>query len=104
MKKAGMSVAYSHLAEPIVAEVDGQIVGFCFAQLIPHFEPLYVMPEWRGTGIAEELAQRAMKKITDTGAQRFMCVVQSQFAEALCKKLGMRAVPGVIYVKDSEGG
>lgn len=40
LQKAGMTIAYTHLADPVVAEVDGKIVGFCFAQLIPHWEPL----------------------------------------------------------------
>ena len=104
LKQAGMTIAYSHLAEPVVAKINGEIVGFAFAQLLPHLEPVYVVPMFRGTGIAEELVRRAMALIEGTGAERFMCVAQNKFAEDLCRKIGMRAVPGTLYVKDSEGG
>lgn len=104
LKQAGMALAYPQLAEPIVAKVNGEIVGFAFAQLLPHLEPVYVLPLFRGTGIAEELVRRAMAIIEKTGAERYMCVAQNPFAEKLCKQLGMRAVLGTLYVKDSEGG
>lgn len=31
-----------------VTECDGQIVGFLVAQLVPHFEPLWIHPDHRG--------------------------------------------------------
>ena len=101
LKKAHMTIAYEHLAEPVVAKLnDGTIIGFAFAQLMPHAEPIYVDPNWRGIGIAEELARRVVEKIESTGAQRFVAVAQGTFAEELCKKMGMRAVLGVVYVKE----
>lgn len=100
LQKAGMTIAYTHLADPVVAEVDGKIVGFCFAQLIPHWEPLWVEREWRGMGIAEELAKRALEKITKTGAQKFCCITTSAFAEKLAREAGMREVEGKLFVKD----
>jgi GNAT superfamily N-acetyltransferase len=101
LKQAKMTIAYPHLAEPIVAKLDdGTIVGFGFAQLLPHCEPIWVHPHFRGIGIAEELATLVIKKITDTGAQRFLCVAQSPFAEDLCRQNGMIEVPGKIFVKE----
>jgi GNAT superfamily N-acetyltransferase len=100
LKEAKMTISYPHLAEPIVAKVNGEIVGFAFAQLLPHCEPLHVLPEWRGQGIAEELARRVVALIEATGAGRFCCVASNRFVEDLCLKMGMIPVPGVLYVKE----
>jgi GNAT superfamily N-acetyltransferase len=104
LKQAGMTIAYPHLADPVVAKVNGEIIGFGFAQLLPHSEPIWIYPKWRGNGIAEELARRVVEKIEASGAQRYCCIAQSQFAEKLCEQMGMKAVPGVLYVKDPERG
>lgn len=101
LKKAGMTIAYPHLAEPIVAkDPDGKIIGFCFSQLLPHWEPLWVDTDWRGTGLAEELAKRALQKIVDTGAQRILVVIQSPFAEKIAIANGFHAVEGKLYVRE----
>ncbi len=100
LKQAQMTIAYPHLAEPVVAKFDGEIIGFAFSQLLPHWEPLWVKPQWRGTGLAEELAKRALQKIVDTGAQRILVVTQNQFAEDLAKEYGFKEVPGKIFVRE----
>ena len=100
LRQAGMTIAYPHLAEPIVAKFHDEIIGFAFAQLLPHCEPIWVNPNWRGMGLAEELARRVVEKIELTGAKRFMCVAQNQFAERLCEEMGMKRVVGVLYVKE----
>lgn len=100
IEKLGWVIPYPHIAVPVVAEVDGQIVGFGIAQLIPHCEPLHILPEWRGMGIAEELSKRVIEKITESGAKKFCCVAQNAFAEKLCEANGMKAVEGRMYVKE----
>jgi predicted N-acetyltransferase YhbS len=102
LKQAKMTIAYPHLADPVVAKIGNEIIGFAFAQLLPHWEPLYVVPEWRGTGVAEELAKRALDKILKTGAQRIIVVAQSYFAEQLCMKYGFHPIKGTVYVREPE--
>jgi ribosomal protein S18 acetylase RimI-like enzyme len=100
LASAGMTIAYPHLAEPIVAKLHDEIVGFGFAQLLPHAEPIWVKPQYRGLGIAEKLARMVVEKIESTGAQRFVAVAQNAFAEELCRANGMHEVPGKVFVKE----
>jgi GNAT superfamily N-acetyltransferase len=100
LKMAGMSIAYPHMADPVCAKVGNQIIGFAFAQLLPHWEPLWVVPEYRGTGVAEELARRALEKILKTGAQRILLCADNPFAEKLAMKYGFHAIPGKLYVRE----
>ena len=106
LKEAKMTIAYPHLAEPIVAQTNGGvIVGFGFAQLIPHAEPIWVHPLWRGRRVANEIARQVVEKIEGTGARRFISIAQSPFAEQLCQENGMIWVDGKVYVKEPlEGG
>lgn len=48
----------------VVAEHDGNIVGYWMAVEVVHLEPLWVHPKWRKKGLAVELWQ-ALKRCLD---------------------------------------
>lgn len=99
LEQAGFSLPYPETSVPIVAEVDGRIVGFGIAQLVPHAEPIHVLPEWRGAGIAEELSRRVIAKLVESGHDKFCALATNAFAEKLCEANGMVEVKGKLYVK-----
>lgn len=94
--KVGMFIPQPGMASSIVAEDEGEIVGFAFAQYILHPEPIYVMPRYRGTSVARELAEAVRDKI---GSRPCVAVAQNPFAEQLCRDMGMVEVPGKIFVQ-----
>lgn len=82
----------------LVAEDKEGIAGLICLQLYPHTEPLYVRPAYRGTGLAEELADRMYAFMRDVQARGFMVVADSPYAEKLCKERGMTKVESPVYI------
>jgi predicted N-acetyltransferase YhbS len=78
-----------------VAEYEDQIIGFAVQQILPMAGPLFVLPDWRGTGLAEMLA----RDLKDRMAANYIAVASSEFSEKLCRELGMHEVPGKLFRK-----
>lgn len=97
LQRIGWSIPHPELATGQVAEVDGKIVGFVITQLVPHAEPEWVDVQYRGTGIAEELANRAIETLRGGGAKGILTVAQNEFSEKLCESVGMKPIPGKLY-------
>lgn len=76
-----------------------RLVGFHVIQLFPHVEPLWVAPEYLGTGLASDLASRVMAFMTDIGARGFMVVADNPHTEKLCQTHGMKRVTSPVYVR-----
>src|SRR5215467_7422306 len=89
----------------LLAEANGMIVGFNVFQMFPYVGPLYVAPEMRGTGIAENLADGVLQFLTDVNVRGFMTVIESPHAARLCEARGMKLLTAPVYVKlpDQEG-
>lgn len=77
---------------------NGQLLGFLVVQLFPHTEPLYVDPDYRGIGIAEELSDRMVKYMLEIKARGWMVVADSPHAVKLCEERGMRKLESPVYV------
>ena len=95
----GIVIAHPRLAIIEVATVDAKIAGYGVSQLMFHAEPIYVLPEYRGSGIAEELASRVVKRITEANGKAFVSIATNPFAERLCIEQGMERVEGTLYRK-----
>lgn len=78
------------------------IVGFSVVQLFPHAEPLYVMPEYRGTGLADTLAEKMTDYLRDVRTRAFIAIADSPFAEKLCQKRGMKKIESPVYMATGE--
>jgi GNAT superfamily N-acetyltransferase len=82
----------------LVAEYADSIVGFCVLQVIPHLEPLYVAPEFRGSDIAVRLADQAVEYMHKINARGWVSVAQHPVAARLCEREGMKQIQHPVYV------
>lgn len=85
-------------ARAMCAFKDGRIIGFVVLQMFPHAEPLYVDPQFRGQGIAEELSERICSFMREVRARGWMVIADSPFAEKLCEAQGMKRVEKPVYL------
>lgn len=75
-----------------------KIIAFHVLQHIPHAEPLYVDKEYRGTGIAEDLADRMVAFLKSCDARGFMVVADNPASVKLCEQFGMRRVESPVFI------
>jgi hypothetical protein len=87
----------------LIAERDG-VMAFHVFQLVPFCGPLFVPPSMRGTGVAEELADKMLGFLTDIQARGWLVTAESQHAAKLCEERGMERVQSPVYVMVNPGG
>ena len=63
---------------------------------------MFVDPEFRATGLAEDLADRMYEYLRDMRARAYMVVAESPFAERLCEARGMKRVQYPVFVAVQE--
>ena len=73
------------------------IVGFIVLQLHPLVGPEYVRPSVRGSGLAAELADDAVVKLTEMQARGWLVVAESDHAAKLCRERGMTRVMEPVF-------
>lgn len=88
----------------LLAEVGGQIQGFHVFQMVPYCGPLHVSKRFRGTGLAEELADRMQDFLVESNARGWIATAESPYAAKLCEARGMERLPSPVYVKVNPGG
>lgn len=87
------------LSRILVAEdEDKNLLGFIVLQMVPHTEPLWVAPKERGTGLAEQLADRMVEYLTEMKVRGFMVMADSPFAAEMCEKHKMERVKSPVYI------
>lgn len=79
----------------LLAELEGQIVGYVFIQLVAdecHLHDLAVHPQWQRRGIAKRLMQAALQEIEGSDKRFFFLEVRASnhAAIALYASLGFR--------------
>lgn len=89
-------------ARALVAHDGTKLAGFHILQMLPHAEPLYVAPEYRGTGVALELAARMDVFLEDISCRAFMVVADTPEAVHLCEAHGMKLITSPVYLKVGE--
>ena len=98
LREVGWLVPYGGGA--IVAEEEGEIVGFVVIQILPHVEPLWVEKRHRGKkngAIAKALAERTKAFMEERGWPHYLAIGTNAYAEKLCEGIGMTAVEGKLY-------
>lgn len=87
----------SNLTRVFLAESAGRIIGFQILQLVPHPEPHYLDPEFRGQGLSEAMAAEVIRFLHECHAPAWQCTADSPFAEKLCAAQGMVPVEAPVY-------
>jgi len=83
-----------------VAAVDRDgIAGFHILRTMPHPEPLWIRPDKRNTGLAEELANDMYNFLKDTNTPSYMVVADTPEAVKLCEHFGMKRIESPVYLK-----
>ena len=94
----GVVVSFPHLAAAKVAFAGDEIVGYAIYQLVPHAEPLYVRPEYRGGDLTFRLAE-AITDFAKEAAGAYVSIATSQFSEKILRDhLKAQVVEGTIFV------
>ncbi len=92
------------LSRALVAyDENNHIIGFEVFECLPHVGPLWVDPEWRGSGITEEMTEQMMQFLRANSVRGFMLVAESVFASKLAEKYNMRKLDDPVYVKIDTG-
>lgn len=88
----------------LLAEHEGKIVGLNVFQMVPFAGPLFVVPSLRGTGLAEELADRMLEFLRGAGARTWIATAESPHAARLCESRGMKEIDMPLFAAGNPGG
>jgi len=102
MEARGWALLNPSVCRALCAFQEERMIAFHVLQLFPHAEPMFVDPEFRGTGLAEDLADRMYEFLRDMRTRAYMVVAESPFAERLCEARGMKRVNYPVYVAVQE--
>jgi hypothetical protein len=80
------------------------ILGFSVVQFLCHVEPMWIRPDTRGTGLAEALSHATVEYVErESKVKRYVCVAKpGSFSARLAESVGMRPIPGQVYVKQTK--
>ncbi len=87
----------------LLARLDGRIIGFHVFQLVPYVGPLFVEANYRGTGIADALADFMLAFLDESHARGWITSVESSHAEKMCKERGMTKIEQPFYAMMAPG-
>lgn len=86
----------------VIAAVDTDkdlVVGIVCLQLVAHLEPIIVHPDYRGQGIARELAQMIDGYVTGTGLPGAYCQPINDKSKAVARSIGFIPLEHEFYLK-----
>jgi GNAT superfamily N-acetyltransferase len=89
------------LAAKVAFEGD-KVVGFAVYQLVPHTEPILVLPSHRGTGLAAELSRQIVEFARKVGGG-LMCISTSSIVDDLAIDNGLSPIRGTTVWQDGLG-
>jgi GNAT superfamily N-acetyltransferase len=78
-------------------KTDGLVAWYVF-QLFPHCEPMYVEPEWRGSGVAEELVDVMHKFLSSVKCRGVMIVADNPAVARMAEAHGMKKIESPVYL------
>lgn len=84
----------------VVAEVDGQIVGYWIAWYGLHLEPLWIDPAHRSAAVGRGLLERMSEVVAGTGEVAAFSVIEEENLSILgeqVSRLGFLPAPGRLY-------
>jgi GNAT superfamily N-acetyltransferase len=82
----------------VAEDPHGILSGVFTFQLIPHTEPMWVSPAYRGTDVAAQLADRMLEFLRENQARGWMIVADNPIAARMCEERGMRRVHAPVYM------
>jgi predicted N-acetyltransferase YhbS len=85
------------LTRILIAEADGQILGFSVIQMMPHVGPMYVAPSERGSDLTGRLADETLNFLRAQGARGWLVVAEHPATRKLCEDRGMLRLPFPVY-------
>jgi GNAT superfamily N-acetyltransferase len=88
----------ANVCRVMVAEENGHILGMNVFQLVSHVGPLWVRPDKRGDGIAEELSRRMYDYMVEIQCRGYVVIAESAHAVKLCEAHGLTRVEHPVYV------
>jgi predicted N-acetyltransferase YhbS len=77
---------------------EGKLIGFGVFQSFPMTGPLWVDPDYRGTGIAETLADDMARFLRDAQCRGYIVIADNPHSERLCKLFGMKKIDSPVYL------
>jgi hypothetical protein len=84
----------------LVAEDEtGKLLGFLCMTLLPHIEPMWILPAERGTGLPEELGKQMQSFMEECRAPIVYLVADNPFVIRLAEKHGMELIESPVYRK-----
>ncbi len=93
----------------LVAEVDGEIVGYAIAEhernTLGHLISIAVSPQWRGKGIGKALLRAVLRKLKERGVQKVYLEVRKNnlIAQHLYESVGFKCTGEIPnYYPDGE--
>jgi GNAT superfamily N-acetyltransferase len=98
LEHKGWTMLNEFTARALCAMENGRVVGFYVLQLFPHAEPLYVDPEYRGTGISDKLADLMHEYLKEARARGYMVIADNPLAAKMCEAHGMKRVTAPVYI------
>ena len=91
-------VPLNPLGSRVLAAFDGdRMIGFVCMNMIPHIEPLFVAPAYRGSGVAEELVQQMVELLYAAIAPAAYVVADNPASAKLAELHGMTRVDVPVY-------
>ena len=82
---------------------EGKLIAFVVLQLVPHLEPLWVDPSYRGAGVAEELVSEIARYIKSAKTRGVMIVADNPGVARLAEHFGMSRILSPVYSKVDMG-
>ena len=103
LEKRGWAPLNRDLSRILIAEQDGEIVGFSVLQMLPFAGPLFVERKHRGTGMADKLATDTINYLVDCNARGWFVIADSPHVPKLCERFGMHKVESPVYITKGIG-
>lgn len=87
-EQLGWDVPYPKMTSAEICIVDGKIIGLSLVSLQPSMGPLWVAPNYRGTGVAEHLADRSIQTAQQAGMKQYVVQTKSDTVRKICRERG----------------
>jgi hypothetical protein len=84
-------------------DAQGGIVSFLVFQVIPYVGPLFVVPSYRGNGVAQEMTDMMFQFLGEIKARGWIATAESPHARQIMEKYGMAKVETPVYVMPAGG-
>ncbi len=84
----------------IVAEADGQIIGLWGVNMVLHAGPLWVAPEFRRMGVADEMGKAVDAMAQGLGAKGYLMFPSNRGAVAVAERMHLTPTEWVVYRRD----